>query len=175
MLHYRRRRSLAFSDNSTGNLVIFCLQRILNGCTAGYRKVLKFIFVKVTLAQELNMPLRWHSCKVSRCLWICAHTAVYSGFLLLCLLCQLAVLSVLLGCGCWAWLLLTSAPSLLVCLKNEIKISRHFGDTVFFCHLSLKLLPSFVSMPWKGSQKTLPLHSDIYSGAYLNSSNSDEL
>lgn len=51
---------------------------------------------------------------------------------------------------------------------------RHFGEAFFFHHLSLKLLPSFVSMSLKRSQEALPLHLGIYSGEYLNSSDFDE-
>lgn len=47
VLCYRRWRSLASSSHSAGNLPIFCLQRLLNGCTRANRKVLKFFFFQL--------------------------------------------------------------------------------------------------------------------------------
>lgn len=76
------------------------------------------------------------------------------------------------------WLLSLTPPDLFSfspgLLEEGTKINSHFGDSVFLNQLSLKLPPAFVSMPWKGSQKTLPLHSDLNFGAYLNGSKFDE-
>jgi len=93
-----------------------------------YKNAEIFLLELSCIRAECALKMTWF-CKDFGCPWIHAHAAVYSGLLLLCASCQMAVLSVLLSCECWDSFLLTCALSTLFCVKNETKTHRPFGET----------------------------------------------